>query len=523
MIDDPLKLLIRADAGPHSGTRHVQRMITLGRSWSRFGDVAFVHGVLPDSLARKIKQQGFQVHEIPNSHADAHDVSDTCEIADSFEPDWIALDGPRFDNSYQRLIAQQPARMLVVDDANHGYHQDADLVLRDSPDQPFCCPDHSTDLFQLTGPEFALVQSALPGEKKASKHIFAQARRILVAFSGPDVENHALRVLQLLSDIAQSRMMVDCVIDSDFLHRKKLDEFKRETNMNLRIHRNSDRMLTLLQHADLSITDGNSCYLAAHCGVPAIVVKSGANQRLSATTLDESGTMISLADLPGIKVPRTCETNILPHRLIRRLVNNSNLRKQMSDLGKQLVDGFGADRVARKMVTQCLSFRIACQHDAPQLCVWQNDPEVRSVSFDTKPTAKAANRDSFNKKISDGKTRLWIVEDRESRPVGQVQIVAEHDGTANISLIVDQARRGQGLGTVLIEHAVEQAFQEASIQRVLAQVRPINVASEKAFKNAGFQPTQPTTVAGKLANQYVFERNWLRHVAPISQDLRKTA
>ncbi len=164
----------------------------------------------------------------------------------------------------------------------------------------------------------------------------------------------------------------------------------------------------------------------------------------------------------------------------------------MSELGMGLVDGLGAGRVARRMTARCLSFRGVDLNDAKVLCNWHNDPEVRSVSFDEQKIAYSKYQSWLRKKISDDKVHLWIAEDSTGQPIGQVQLVVERSGTAFVSLIVDQARRGRGLGTVLIEHAMETAFKIACVRHILAQIRPLNVASERAFKHAGFQPTQPT-------------------------------
>ncbi len=528
MIHRQLKLLIRADAGPLVGTGHVMRMIALGQAWSRLhGDVAMACGDLPAGLIRQIEEEGIRLYQIGNSRCDASDARDTCEIAEAFEPDWIVLDGPKFDDSYQRVLSRRPSKLLVLDDFGHATHQHADLVLNQNIfADTSLYGDQVGGPEYLTGADFTLIRDEFASDSNNTpRRIFSQAKRILISFAGADEENRTLRTLQLLSDLQQSKLVVDCVTGYRYPHSASLVKFKQTANLHLRIHRNHDRVGTLMQHVDLAITDGGStCYELASCGVPTIVVAVDEQQRLMAASLDHSGAMISIHQ-PS-EAARSNQDNSTDQRLqqsLRQLIGDRELRAQMSELGMRLVDGCGAGRIARRMAARCLKFRDADLQDASLLCSWHNDPEVRSVSLIAQKVTVPALQSLLKKAIADDAQRWWIAEDREGQPVGQVQLEIGDNGSAMISLIVDQARRGCGLGTVLIEHAMETAFKDPSIQNILAQVKPMNVASERAFRNAGFQLTQPTTVSGQLANQFVYQRNWLPGEQSSTRGWKKSA
>jgi RimJ/RimL family protein N-acetyltransferase len=63
------------------------------------------------------------------------------------------------------------------------------------------------------------------------------------------------------------------------------------------------------------------------------------------------------------------------------------------------------------------------------------------------------------------------------------------------------------LGTTLIEKATTTLFKaEKKVQQIVAQIKPGNQASERAFRKAGFVSTHATTVNQKLAHQFILHR-----------------
>jgi len=76
-----------------------------------------------------------------------------------------------------------------------------------------------------------------------------------------------------------------------------------------------------------------------------------------------------------------------------------------------------------------------------------------------------------------------------------------------ISIILDQAIRGRGLGKHLITAGCQTFFDSTTTQEIIAQIKPGNVASERAFRGAGFVSIQPIIVDGKIANQFVLARS----------------
>lgn len=502
------RLLIRADGGPLVGTGHVMRMLALGQAYQRRGgQVTFVVGDLPLSLLRRLEQEKFQVFRIRNHQGGSADAIDTREIVALVQPHWVALDGYKYDENYQRPFANSEAKLLVMDDYQHASHHHANLVVNQniysSPDDYAALPNTKV----LAGPDFAMLRSEFH-DFDASRKIVSQAKRILVTFGGADPDNWTLRTLQILSDLKKKRLVVDCVVGNCYGSFPELDEFKRHANMTLRIHKNVDRMSLLMQRADLAITGGGStCYELARCGVPSIVTSIADNQVPVARTLDARGAMRSIDCVSPLSKDRS--RNLVT--LVRQLINDSARRREMSETASRLVDGRGAFRIVDRMAGSLMVLRPAVPEDAKMLWRWRNDPEVRAVSFSPSVIDLPTHENWISRRIADPCSKLWVALNRKQEPIGNVRFQLDSaTDQATISLVVDQRHRCRGIGTALINAAVDKLYQTTSAKEVLAQIKAGNAASERAFQNAGFKAIEPVVIQGAMALQYTLPRGRYR-------------
>lgn len=514
-----IKLLIRADAGPRVGTGHVMRTLALGQHWAAMGGkVTFVCGDLPGGLVRRIEREGFQLFQIQNQNCDGADARDVSEIASIVEPDWILLDGYRFGDKYQSMIANSSTKLAVLDDWGHADHSRADLVINQNAyAHPNGYPLRS-ETGLLTGPKYALLRKEFSVPSVAERNMPAEARRILVTFGGADPDNWTLQTLEVLSGLKRKRLVVDCVVGASYQHVRELELFKKTANMSLRCHRNVDRMSVLMERVDLAITAGGStCYELARCGVPSIVVSIADNQLPVAEAMNRLGVMHSLGKTAIGKA--TPERKIELAKSVRKLLNNQEQRRTMSETGKQLVDGKGAQRVAHCLASQAYPLRNVTMADADQMLRWRNDPEVRAVSFETSVVARETHVRWLESKLKSDSSHLWIAENQQHERVGLIRFENEGESSV-ISIVLGEKFRGKGLGRALISMAAEKLFETSTVKQVVAQIKQGNEASERAFKAAGFVPVEPVILKGQMAVQMVKYRDGQNSVR---QQLRKSA
>jgi UDP-2,4-diacetamido-2,4,6-trideoxy-beta-L-altropyranose hydrolase len=510
------RVLIRPGSGADVGSGHLMRMLALAGGCRRLGfGVSFAVGDIPGTIARKITDLGCELILVTAERGSEDDANETHNLATDRNADWLVLDGYCFDDHYQGLVKPDTSLLMVVDDFGHGTHFNADMVLNQNayadasryhelPDTKVLCGIRYT----MLKPEFDRQQN----DKTQKQKVRGTAKRILVTMGGSDTENFTLPVVQALGQIDGCRaadLIVDCVTGPNFAHEQTLRTFERSSEFRFRIHRNVDRMDVLMRNADLAITAGGStCYELAKLGIPAIAIPTAENQVPVVKDLAKRNTLCRFKAAQVQRGTGKNEKNVLS-KFIKTIIDDAPQRQAMSDAGKKLIDGRGVNRVARAMYSELLEFRNATMDDAEVLLGWRNDPEVRSVSFASSIIQPDEHQQWLSRSISMPDRILLMAEDRQGTPIGKIQIdfTSETLNSVKIGIVVGQGHRARGLGTILIEKSTSALFKaEKNVQQIVAQVKPGNLASERAFRKAGFISAPSTTVNQQLAHEFILHR-----------------
>ncbi len=510
------KILIRADAGVAIGGGHLFRMLALANGCRKLGfQVTFLVGEIPGSMQRKLDHAGCDVVTIASPRGSQQDATQTREVSERLNVDWVVLDGYCFGDQYQHAVKSDEALLMVVDDFGHGDHVHADLVLNQNAQPDASRYQKLRHTKVLCGTRYTMLKpefGSASDNNKPAPTVRSVAKRILVTMGSTDSANYTLPVLQALAQIDGCRaanIVVDCVIGPNFAHEVQLREFERSSNFSFRIHRNVDRIDVLMGAVDLAITAGGGrCYELAKLGVPGIAIPTSKHQIPVVKDLSKRNTLCRFraSQIQRDAVPNT---QTVLSKFIKTLIDDPIQRQSMSDAGRKLIDGMGANRVSRALYSELLVFRNVRAQDADVLLGWRNDPEVRSVCFDGAPIDSAEHEQRLIKSLETPERILLMAEDRSGNAIGKIQIDFTHDhmNTVKIGIVVGAEHRSRGVGTTLIEKATSAIFSaEKKVQQIVAQVKPGNMASERAFRNAGFISTSPTMVDEQVAYQFILHR-----------------
>ncbi len=137
-----------------------------------------------------------------------------------------------------------------------------------------------------------------------------------------------------------------------------------------------------------------------------------------------------------------------------------------------------------------VTLRVAGASDEERLFDWTNDPVARAMSTSSAVVPWEDHRRWFASVTRDPLRLLWIGE-RSGEPVAMVRLDLGEGGEAMISVSVAPEARGRGLGKAAIRAALRHASTDPRIRVVLAQIRPQNAASLRAFEAAGFGSRSP--------------------------------
>lgn len=133
---------------------------------------------------------------------------------------------------------------------------------------------------------------------------------------------------------------------------------------------------------------------------------------------------------------------------------------------------------------------------------WANDPAIRQSSFSSEPIPWETHQAWFDSMLTDSNC-LFLIIIENGQPVGQVRFKIK-DLQAIISVSLDQAKRGMGLGSKVIGMASRYLVQSNHSGVVHAYIKPENLASVRSFIKAGFVFFQETEINDHLALDYVF-------------------
>lgn len=141
----------------------------------------------------------------------------------------------------------------------------------------------------------------------------------------------------------------------------------------------------------------------------------------------------------------------------------------------------------------------AAAADGKLIWRWRNEPEARRQSPNSKKIPLAGHLEWFARKLQAPDCAILIAKDAKGRPLGQVRLDLAKGGAATVSIVVDKAARGRGVGTELLRR-IPAKVKGRRVRRLVAFVKPENLASVFAFLKAGFRFSRVE------ASMYRFER-----------------
>ena len=138
-----------------------------------------------------------------------------------------------------------------------------------------------------------------------------------------------------------------------------------------------------------------------------------------------------------------------------------------------------------------LIFRNATQEDLGTIvAIYNSTIASRLVTADTEPVSVASRQQWFDEHIP-ARRPLWMVEDAAGETVGWASFQSfygrpAYDSTVEISIYLDEARRGKGLGKAILQHCITHAPQYG-IKTLLGFIFSHNEPSLKLFRHSGFE------------------------------------
>ena len=492
-----MKIAIRVDASAQIGTGHVRRSLSLAEALRALGgEVRFVTRSLGVDSVGMIAAAGFVQTAllappsgtfapdpaIPHSAwaevSCERDVAGTVDALAGFSPDWVVLDSYAFDAQWHEKVREGLGCKVAQIDDLADRQLACDLLI----DHTYA-PDHRAKYAGvlppsarlLGGPRFGLLG---PAYADAKRYKFSEeVRSVGVFMGGVDAGGHTFAVLDALDAIGFDGD-VEVIATSANPHLGDLREHvarRAGTKLSLDL---PDLAAFFARH-DLQIGAGGGASWERCCiGVPTLLVVVAPNQMSVAPLLAEA----DIAAFAPDPAPDALSTHLAA------LIEDAPRRAELAARSRELVDGLGATRAALAMLAETLAVRAATQDDAKMMFDWRGHPATRAVSQESGGLVWDDHVAWLTGVLGDPARKLFVSE-IGGRPVGVIRFDFSGDTRAEVSLYLDPALHGLGLGPHLLlagEAAADPAMVDATVLEG-------NHASQRLFERCGYQQTGPTT------------------------------
>ncbi|MGA2979183.1 MAG: hypothetical protein ABSD76_06295 [Terriglobales bacterium] len=261
------------------------------------------------------------------------------------DADALIIDLPRGVSAEAlRALRQKNPRSLVV--LMHGTcagRIEADLIVTPIERLPELSAWQGFRGKRYEGPAYAILDPAFARVPRRSSSV-GREPRLLVSMGGSDPYGLTLQALRAL-DSMQELFPVTVAIGPAFLHEVELRTWLSDARRQYECRR-EDSLLDLMVNSDLALVSfGTTVYELAAAGLPAIALSITDDHAQSAEIFAQGGSLIHLGLFSSISDAQI-------QSAVRELLNGQQLRLEMAQRGQALVDGKGAERVAKLLLTK---------------------------------------------------------------------------------------------------------------------------------------------------------------------------
>ena len=490
-------VVFRVDANAKIGSGHVARCLGLAQELQDRGDRAIFAAAELGGLLPRIAAEGFEIADVPAIPGSHQDGVFTAGLCLEHGAAWLIADGYSFRDAFQNVLATAKARTLLVDDYGQLGIWRSQCVL----DQNFgALEDHyaakAPGTRLLKGSSYVLLRREFKDWKHWERQTKDHAHNVLVTLGGGNAEEASKKVLEALTLVPANAFDVIFVIGPNAGNATALKQLITEHKLPVRLEINPKDMPGLLAWADLAISAaGSTSWEMCYFGLPAIVFALASNQVQTAESLRGVGAVRYFGDWVG-------GSHAALANELQRLAAAPGEREHMSQMGRKLIDGGGARRLADLLFQPSVRLRPVSLRDSELLWKWANDPEVREQSFTQEAISWSVHEQWLKSRLEDRDTVIRIAENDRSDSVGVVRFALQQR-KAVVSISLAREFRGTGLAPAVLKCALDELTQTRSIQDVSAFVKPENLSSVRLFKNAGFVCEERTSVKGQAAMHLV--------------------
>lgn len=446
---------------------------------------------LEGNISPEIAADGFEVLKVSGSTSavsadtaaidSSADYSATAPLLTAIRPDCLVVDHYDLDAEWERQALRFVDRCIAIDDLARR-HADIDLLVDMTPGHDRLKLYDSLlpgSTLAFLGPRYALLRDEFAARRASIGLRSGELRRCLVNFGGTNAMALCADALRAIQAALGAAAAIDVVVPSSPAELQQLG-VGAIGDVKFIAHATPAQMAELMANADIAIgAAGTTSWERACLGLPAIATAIAGNQVAVVTAIVNAGA--------AIEVPVGCQYVQELSHVLHALAANPEQAQHMSRKAFALVDGRGAERVARFIVRPAIHLRRAEAADRASIWAWRNEPHVRAVSFNQAPISWENHTGWYDSVLQSAERHLLVCE-TAGEGVGVVRFDLSGD-EAVISVYLNSVGRGKGIGAELLRGAEKWLLrQHPHLRRIVAEIMDTNLASIATFEAARYHP-----------------------------------
>jgi spore coat polysaccharide biosynthesis predicted glycosyltransferase SpsG len=327
-------IFFRVDGGRSMGMGHVVRCLWLANALrDMYGNPVSFCMAQDDIGISAVQRRGWPVLRV--AAEDLGEVDGDALIVD--------LPGGASAEAVRAMRQKGPRSLVVLMDGTCTGRIEADLVV--SPIERLPDPSSWRGFRgqRYEGPAYAILDPAFARVPRRLSSVVREPR-VLVSMGGSDPYGLTLQALRALDSMPES-FHVTIAIGPAFLHEVELRTWLAGARRRYECRR-EESLLDVMVNSDLALVSfGTTVYELAAAGLPAIALSITEDHAQSAEVFAQGGSLMHLGLFSNVSDEQI-------QSAVRELLNDQQLRLGMAQRGQGLVDGKGADRVAKLLVAR---------------------------------------------------------------------------------------------------------------------------------------------------------------------------
>jgi spore coat polysaccharide biosynthesis predicted glycosyltransferase SpsG len=276
------------------------------------------------------------------SNADAQAVA---ALVQQFSARAVVTDSYLYDAAYLRALHHEEVALVAIDDLARLPAYPCDVLVNPNlAGEEKLYAGRAENARRLLGPRYVMLRREFSRHRTSVRSIGTVAKRLLVTFGGVDPKNGgalALKALALLPALE-----VDFVIGAGNIHGDDLTA-KARALRHVRVVHDARDMAGLIMHSEMLLSaGGTTVWEAAALGAPMLLAAAAPEEASAAERLARGGLCVFLGAIESLTPATLAEA-------IGTFAADMAARARSSVLGRELVDGYGAERVVEEIRRVC--------------------------------------------------------------------------------------------------------------------------------------------------------------------------